>query len=42
MGIRILIVPLEKLLSEEYAVLRASLVDMSAASISPRPGDPSI
>lgn len=33
-------VPLEKLLSDEYAVLRARLVDMSAASILPRPGDP--
>lgn len=33
-------VPLQNLLSDEYAVLRAKLVDMSAASGHPRPGDP--
>jgi gamma-glutamyltranspeptidase/glutathione hydrolase len=33
-------VPLEKLLSDEYASIRSSLVDMSVASDHPRPGDP--
>lgn len=33
-------VPLEQLLSDEYAALRAPLIDMDQASNQPRPGDP--
>ncbi len=37
---RVVEVPLEKLLSKEYAILRRPLIDLGKASLTQRPGDP--